>query len=170
MREILHLIGAQADLLEQLGDPLLLPRAARQPMHGQGLADDIARCHARVERGERVLEHDLHRAAIRPQRGLAQRRDILAIESDRAAGRLDQSQHGARYRRLAAAGFADQAERLAGAEREADAVDRMHGADLAAKHAAAHRVVLDQIGHLEKRALRGHDASASSPARQHAAQ
>ena len=35
----------------------------------------------------------------------------------------------ARHRRFAAAGFADQPERFADAEREADAVDGMHGAD-----------------------------------------
>ena len=42
-------------------------------------------------------------------------------------------------RRFAAAGFADHAQRLADADREADAVDGMHGADAAAQHAAAHR-------------------------------
>ena len=57
----------------------------------------------------------------------------LRLELDAAAGRLDQPQHGARHGRFAAAAFADQAERLAVAEREADAVDRIDGAGLRAQ-------------------------------------
>ena len=87
---------------------------------------------------------------MRAQLGLAEMRDVAAVEPDAAAGRLDQPQHAARHRRFAAAGFADQAERLADAEREADAVDRMHGADLPAQHAAAHRIMLDEVGDLEQ--------------------
>src|SRR5262249_29586005 len=116
------------------------------------------------------LEHDLHRAAHRAQLALAERRDVGAVELDAAAGRLDQPQHGARHRRLAAAGFADEAERLADAKREADAVHRVYGADLAAQHAAAQRVALDEVLHLEQGAGLAHDAFASSAARQQAAQ
>src|SRR6202008_573596 len=108
MRKVLHLVGPEAALLEQLRDALLLLRAGREPMHDQGLTDDVAGRHAWIERGERVLEHDLHRAAVRPQRTLAERCDVLAVQPDRAAGRLDQPKHGARHRRLAAAGFPDQ--------------------------------------------------------------
>ena len=52
-------------------------------------------------------------------------RDVLAVEPDRARGRLDQAQHQLADGRLAAAGFADQAQRLAAVDREADAVDRL---------------------------------------------
>ena len=41
-------------------------------------------------------------------------RDVGAAEADRAAGRLVELEHGAADRGLAAAGLADQAERLAG--------------------------------------------------------
>ena len=41
---------------------------------------------------------------------------------------LDEPQHGATGRRLAAAGFADQRERFAGSEIEVDLLDRMHAA------------------------------------------
>ena len=41
-------------------------------MHQQRLADDVARGHARVERGERVLEDDLHLPAEPAAFGLAQ--------------------------------------------------------------------------------------------------
>ena len=46
---------------------------------------------------------------------------------------------------LAAARFADQAQRLAGADVEADAVDRVHALDLAREHAALDREVLDEV-------------------------
>ena len=125
--------------MEQFGDPFLLVAACRQAVDAERLADDVAGGHARIERGERVLEHDLHRAPVRTQLGLAELGDVAAIELDAAAGRLDQPQHAARHRRLAAAGFADQPERFAGADRKADAIHGMHGADAAAQDAAAHR-------------------------------
>ena len=121
-------------------------------MDAERLADDIAGGHARIERGERVLEDDLHRAPVRPQLGLAEIGDVLAVDPDAAAGRLDQAQDAARHRRFAAAGFADQPERFPDAEREADAIDRMHGADLAAQDAAAHRIVFDEVRYLQQRA------------------
>ena len=60
-----------------------------------------------------------------------ERRDVLALEPDLARGRLDQAQDAAAGRRLAAARFADQAQRLARGEVEAHAVDRVHALDLA---------------------------------------
>src|SRR5262245_21645095 len=138
-------------------------------MHAERLADDVARGHARIERGERVLEHDLHRASDRPQFGLAETGDVLPVDADRAAGRFDQSQHAARHRRLAAAGLADEAKRLAGSKRKADAVDRMQRADPAAQNAASYRVMLDEVADLEQCARFAHDAATVSLARQHAA-
>ena len=93
----------------------------------------------------------------------------VPFELDGAAGRLHQPQHAARDRRFAAAGFADQPERFALADRKADAVDRVHGADAPAQHAAAHRVMLDEVGDLQEGALLGHGAPTISAARQHAA-
>ena len=52
-------------------------------------------------------------------------------------GQLVQPHEAAPERRLAAAGLADEAERLAGAHLERDAVDGLHARDLAADHAAA---------------------------------
>src|SRR5262245_52686919 len=138
-------------------------------MHAERLTDDVTCGHARIERGEGILEHDLHRAAHRAQLALAERRDLGAVELDAARGRLDQPQHGARDCGFAAAGFADEAERLAHSNRKTDAIHRMHGADLAAQHAAAHRVMLDEVLHLEQGSGLAHDAFASSAARQQAA-
>src|ERR1700676_388423 len=94
---------------------------------------DIASPHARIERGERVLEDDLHRTPVLAQLGLSEKGDIQAIEPDAAAGRFDQPQDTARHRGFAAAGLTDQPERFPDAQRKADAIHGMHGADLAAK-------------------------------------
>ena len=48
----------------------------------------------------------------------------MPVEDDAARRRIEQARHHHRRGRLAAAGFAHQAERLAAAERERDAVDR----------------------------------------------
>ena len=61
-----------------------------------------------------------------------------AAPGDRSRGRLEQPQDGLADGRLAAAGFADQPERLALGDREAHAVDRVHFAPRAAEDAAAH--------------------------------
>jgi hypothetical protein len=53
----------------------------------------------------------------------------VAAEADRAARGLEQLHDAARHRRLAAAGLADDAERLALAQREGDAVDGLHRGD-----------------------------------------
>ena len=63
--------------------------------------------------------------------------DLLALEADRAGRRLEQAHEQPRGRRLAAAGLADDAERLAAHDVEGDAVDRLHGADLALEDDAA---------------------------------
>ena len=62
---------------------------------------------------------------------------LRALEPDFACRRLDQAQDAAAGGRFAAAGFADQAERLAGADLEADVVDGVHPIDLARQHATA---------------------------------
>jgi hypothetical protein len=55
---------------------------------------------------------------------LAQLRQVLAIEFDAARGGLEQAQHEAAGRRLAATGFADERKRLADRKLEVDAIDR----------------------------------------------
>ncbi len=95
--------------------------------------------------------------------------DIQAIKADAATGWLDEAQDAARHRRFAAAGLADKAEGFADANREADAIHGMHGADLATEDAASHRIVLDEVRYLEQGARLGHGNPASSAARQHAA-
>ena len=116
-----ELVRVAVDHLRQEAGPghhVLDPRpdlgAAEARLVGdQRLGDDVADGHARVERGERVLEDDLHRAPVPPQRLAAEPREIVAEPDHAARGRLDQAQDRAAERRLAAAGLADHAERLA---------------------------------------------------------
>ena len=98
----------------------LLQRAAQDALDGE----------APVERRVGVLEDDLQRAhVVAPALGdlLLER---LPVElDDRALVGLDEAEQRARERRLAAAGLADQAERLA---RPQDEVDVVHRADVVA--------------------------------------
>ena len=114
----------------------------------QRLGDDVAYGHARTERGKRVLEHDLHAAPLLAQPFRVESREVLAEPDDAARARLDQTEHGAAECRLAAAGFADDAERLAGMQLEAYAIDRLERHKAPPQQAAdrdreMHREVLD---------------------------
>ena len=88
---------------------------------------------------------------------------FLAGEPHRARRWRGQLQYRPAQRRFAAAGFADQAQRLARVDVvPADAVDRVDAADLAVDHhSRLDREVLDQVGHLEQRFSR---RSCRSPA------
>ena len=127
-------------MAQQLDDAVLELGARRgELMDDQRLADDRADRHARVERGVGILEDDLHVAAQRAQRLAVERDDALAFEPHLARGRLDEPQDAAPGGRLAAAGFADEPQRLAGADLEADTVDRVHLLAGAARESAAAR-------------------------------
>src|SRR5207247_24975 len=86
-----------------------------------------------------------------------------ALQPDRAARRLEQPHRTVGDRALSAPGLADQAEQLAGGDRERDAVDGMHdraAPDNAATGAEVHDEVLD----LERRrAVRVHAAHGALP-------
>jgi len=81
-------------------------------VHQQALAHALADRHARVERGIRVLEDDLHVATQRFELAAVQLEHVLALEEHPAAGGRRQAQDGAAHGGLAAARFAHQAERL----------------------------------------------------------
>ena len=122
----------------------------RELVDDQRLADDRAHRHARVQRCVRVLEDDLHVARQRTQLVLAQRRDILALEPDLARSRLDQTQDATPGRALAAARFADHAERFTGVDVETHAVDRVHLVDHTPEHPAREQEVFDEMLHLQQ--------------------
>ena len=133
----------EPDHLEELGDALLALGRRHHVVQHQRLGENLADGHARVERRERVLEDQLHLAAQGAEGGLAQGGDIVAVEDDAAGGRLDQPHHEPPDRRLAAAGLADERQRLAGAEHEGHAVDRLHGR----KRPPERRALRDEVLH-----------------------
>ena len=89
-----------------------------------------------------------------------------AVEDDLAAGRLVQAQERAADRRLAAPRLADEPERLAALDRERDAVDRLHVADVAVHHdPAPDREPDAEVVDLDERVA--HQAAPPSRARCH---
>ena len=137
----------EADDVQQLPDARA-PRAARaDAVDGQRLGHDVADGHPRVERGIGVLEDDLHLAPKLSDLAARELRQLLTEEANGAARRLDQLQDAVAGRRLSRARLADEPERLALGNLEADAVD---GLDLAHpprdEDALLHREVLRQVG------------------------
>ena len=104
----------------------------------EAFLDDVGDRHARRQRSVGILEHDLHVAAERAHFLEIQALQIAAHEGDQAV-RRDQPQDGAAQRRLARAGFADHAERLAFAELDGQAVAGFDVADGLAHQAAGDR-------------------------------
>src|SRR5206468_343481 len=109
-----------------------------------------------IQGPERILEDDLHPLARQPQLARRQRDEVPPLEPDAPRTRLDQPQDQARRRGLAAARLADEAQRLALREREADAVDRVDHAPATGEPRAADVEPLLQPGDLEERP--GHHA------------
>src|SRR5688500_7562991 len=107
-------LDAPAELFGARLDGAALVAAMRPPGRAE-LMQEIA--HG-VERVHRALRHvgELGPAAA-AQRRARHRAEVLALEEDLApgdpAGRREQPQQGERERRLAAAGFADETQRLA---------------------------------------------------------
>ena len=121
------------------------------------LGKNVAHPHARIEARERVLEHHLHAPAQRPERRSGEIVDALSVEHDLSRGDVEQPQHRAADRGLAAAGFADERQRLAALDVERHAVDGTDRGRLLPE-AAAQRKMLLEIVDLEERA---HAATAS---------
>jgi hypothetical protein len=92
----------------------------------QRLADDLADRHARIERGERVLEDHLDLAAQLLQGVRAGLGQVLALEQRPPRGRLLQPQDQPPDGGLAATRFADEPQGLAGLDGEIDIVHGPH--------------------------------------------
>ncbi len=106
--------------------------------------------HARIERGKRVLENDLHALAVGPHVTLGERKNIDTVKHSPATCRLDQPQQGAACRRLARSRFTDQSDRRAALDRKADIFDGMDGP------AAPARKTFDQSFYSQQRRHRFH--------------
>ena len=127
---------------------------AAEPVDAQALADAVADRRPRVEAGVGVLEDDLHPPAVGLEVGALERRELGAVELDRPGGRLDEPQDEPTDGRLAAARLADQAERLAAPDVEADAVDGLDRGDRPLHDPAPDREVLDEVPDPDERAIR----------------
>ena len=149
--------------------------AARQPVPRVGLAvGDAVHEHRLGDRAPTVLRG--LRLAIGSwkiicmrwraarSRARSRSRDILPFEQDGAADRLDQAQDRAPRRRLAAAGFADQRQRLAARRAKRHILDRVHARPDAAEHAGAGCRSGSSVGDFEQRALGGADRRRRRPA------
>ena len=85
MRVAIDLLGMQPDLGHHRLDLGLGRRRREVGLEGaQGLADDLAHGHARIERGEGILKDDLHLAPAQPHGFVAQAGEIVAEPYDTA--------------------------------------------------------------------------------------
>ena len=121
-------------------------------MQRQRFGQDLADRHARVKRRIRILEDDLRIAAEGAQLRWRQMRADRGPRSEfvpasgsisRSSSRLDSG--------FAAAGFADQRQRLAGIDAEAHAIDRLDERGRSAEHRARGNEMLHQAFDLEQR-------------------
>src|SRR5713101_2595343 len=140
----------EADEAKQLRDPLAPCGASAQVMDDERLFDDLARPHSRVERRIWILKDDLHFSPGQTEPRTGEIEDVLAANSDFAGRRFHEPQGAASGRRLAAAGFAHQAERLALVDREADVVHRLDDSTGAEETLAAPEV-LDEMADFNER-------------------
>ena len=90
----------------------------------QRLGDDRPDAHARVERGARILEDELHASAEEAQRALRGATDLLAREPDRPRCRPVERRHEPDESGLAAARLPHDAQPLSPGDREAHVVQR----------------------------------------------
>src|SRR4051812_963470 len=167
VREAVVVLGVEADRLHQLlHAPLAPPLSLVDPVDLERVGDDRADGLARVERRVRVLEDHLDLAPERLQLLAREARDVAALVLDRAARRVEQAGDEARRGALAAAGLPHDPERLALGDVERDAVDRVHGTDLALDHDAARdREVLDEILYAYERLAHAGSSSSSTCSR-----
>src|SRR5436190_15564057 len=143
-RELMRVVGEarvrarDADLVEQLCGPGPRRLAVHAEVRLERLADLPADGQHRIQRGHRVLEdHRDLAAANAPQRPVPEPQQVTPPEERGAAGDVTGPRQDAEQREcghaLAAARLADDAERLARADLERDAVDGVDGAAVGAE-------------------------------------
>ena len=142
------MLGVEADIAHELENALLpfLP-AGVELMHVQRLSDDVFDRHAGIKGRIRVLEHHCSLFAELFYVGFCL--DELAVVVNFAAGGLVQVQDGAADGRLAAAGLADQTQRLAGLDGKAHVVDGLER--LRPEHAHVDVKILFEIAYFDDR-------------------
>ena len=141
--------GLEAAAVHDLVDIVVILFLGDDVVLADGLADYLADGETRRERGERVLEDDLHLRTHGVELARGQVIDLLAVEEDLTGGLVGiKAEDGAAGGRLAAAGLADEAHRLAALEVEGDAVDGLDVTDGLGDHAALYgEVFLQSVDH-----------------------
>ena len=115
--------GRQADALQDGRDAPLDLAAREGALRGERQRHDVIDAAARIERGERVLEHRLDQPRARLAVEIEQ---ALSVDQRGAGGRREQPEDQPRERRLPAAGLAHDPEHAAGRHAERHIVDRDH--------------------------------------------
>ena len=155
-RELVRIaLGEAARIEPDAGEEVAgaaLRLALRRAVHARAEGDRGLDRQARIERRVAVLEHHLDLAAKLSQRQRAGA-ERLAVEQHLAGVGPDEVHEQARGGRLAAAGLADDAERLALQHVEIDAVDGAHQRRRA-EHALPDREMLDEPAHRQQRLRR----------------
>ncbi len=148
-------VARQAHGVEQHVDaPVEIGPRRREAEIADRLGEDVAHLQARIEARERVLEHHLHAPAQRPQGCGGEFVDAAAVEHDLSCGDVEQAEHRAADRALAAAGFADERERLAALDVERHAVDGADRGGLFPQAAAQRKMLLEIVDLEEARSCR----------------
>jgi hypothetical protein len=112
-------IVGQANATEELrgASEAIVARELRL-VNGQGLGNDFADAHARIQGSERVLENHLHLAALSAQGFSGEMQEIVAFEKNCAVIGLDQAEKHACECGFATTAFADDGEGFAGLDEE----------------------------------------------------
>ena len=145
----MHVLGIQTDKLHQLANAsLALLRIGLRLVDDHRLFDDLCAGLARVKRRVGILEDHLHAAALTARTAFLEV-ERLAFERDSSACRLMKANEAASERRLAATGFADDAEGLTSVHLEVHARERMQVLGLLADLVGANLEVLRQVADLQ---------------------
>ncbi len=133
--------GSRPDLLQRFdGTTVAIGTAKRGLVHVQAFRDDFTDGPARRQRAVGILEHQLQRTPQRAHLAAVEAGDVGRAEAVIAAAR-QKPQQSAPERRLAGAGFTDNADRLALAKPQVDLVDRAEDGIAAGEKPTADRVV-----------------------------
>ena len=119
-------------------------------MDDERFLDNLPRPHAWIERRVGILEDDLHVAPRLSHPPSGERQDILAAEPHRSRRGLDEPKDATSRGRFPASRLADQSERLALLDAEADVVDRGHRR-ASPEQASAADEMLHEMGDFKKR-------------------
>jgi hypothetical protein len=119
----------------------------RHAMQAQRILKRATNGLARIERSVGILEHDLYDAGQGLSIARLPARHDLPVQHDAAARRHLQAKYRKRERRLAATGFADEAEAFTALQFEIDAIDRTQQPPAAAEQATTNRKMNREILH-----------------------